>query len=312
MRFTGVCAGYASSRQLAKSARPINPMLYERQSLPSYGPQRSSRHGTTYSEVIKPPAPQGIVPLGRTEQSARPICHNLTMCGRYRLSRRKQLVEEYFASRSGAEDWGPRYNIAPTQPVPVIRQHPQQPARELSLVRWGLIPSWAKDASAAVRMINARSETAAAKPAFRDSLKSRRCLIPADGFYEWSRTGKTKQPYCFEVNEGELFAFAGIWDRWHHPSGNTLETCSILTTTANPAASAIHDRMPVILDPASYDLWLDPGMTDAGAASELLKPYDARLMRCYPVSTRVNCVANDDDCCSAPVEVSQSQQRLFS
>jgi putative SOS response-associated peptidase YedK len=114
------------------------------------------------------------------------------------------------------------------------------------------------------------------------------------------------------VNEGELFAFAGIWDRWKDPSGNTLETCSILTTTANAVASAIHDRMPVILDPASYDLWLDPRMTDAGAASELLKPYDSRLMRCYPVSTRVNRVANDDEACSAPVELSQSQQRLFS
>jgi putative SOS response-associated peptidase YedK len=234
------------------------------------------------------------------------------MCGRYRLSRRKQLVEEYFASRSGDEDWGPRYNIAPSQPVPIIRQHPTQSVRELSLVRWGLIPSWAKDPSAAARMINARSETAAKKPAFRDSLKSRRCLIPADGFYEWSRTGKAKQPYCFEVDGGELFAFAGIWDRWQGPSGSTLETCSILTATANAVASAIHDRMPVILDPASYDLWLDPGMTDAGAASQLLKPYDAGLMRCYPVSTRVNRVANDDEACSAPIELPQSQQRLFS
>jgi hypothetical protein len=136
------------------------------------------------------------------------------MCGRYRLSRRKQLVEAYFDSVSGDEDWSPRYNIAPTQPIPVIRQNPEEPVRELSLVRWGLIPSWAKDSSVAAKMINARSETASTKPAFRDALKSRRCLIPADGFYEWARTGKGKQPYCFEVGEGELFAFAGIWDRW--------------------------------------------------------------------------------------------------
>jgi len=154
------------------------------------------------------------------------------MCGRYRLSRRKQLVEEYFASASGEEDWSPRYNIAPTQPGPVIRQNPKEPVRELSLVRWGLIPSWAKDSTAAAKMINARSETAGTKPAFRDALKSRRCLIPADAFYEWQRTGKTKQPYCFEVAEGELFAFAGIWDRWKD-GGNTVETCSILTTTPN-------------------------------------------------------------------------------
>jgi putative SOS response-associated peptidase YedK len=144
------------------------------------------------------------------------------MCGRYRLSRRKQIIEEHFDSISGEEDWIPRYNIAPTQPVPIIRQHPKEPHREMSLVRWGLIPSWAKDASGAARMINARSETAATKPAFRDALASRRCLVPADGFYEWRRTGKAKQPYCFEVNDGELFAFAGIWERWKDPSGQWI------------------------------------------------------------------------------------------
>jgi putative SOS response-associated peptidase YedK len=138
------------------------------------------------------------------------------MCGRYRLSRRKQIIEEHFDSVPVEEEWTPRYNIAPTQPVSVIRQNPREPVRELSLVRWGLIPSWAKDA----KMINARSETAATKPAFRDALKSRRCLIPADGFYEWKKIGSAKQPYCFEVNEGELFAFAGLWDGWKDSSGN--------------------------------------------------------------------------------------------
>ena len=234
----------------------------------------------------------------------------LTMCGRYRLSRRKQIVEEHFDA-PGDEDWGPRYNIAPTQPVPVIRQNPKEPVRELSLMKWGLIPSWAKDASAAASMINARSETAAAKPAFRDALKSRRCLVPADRFYEWARTGKTKQPYCFEVREGELFAFAGLWDRWKDQSGNIVETCSILTTTPNAVTSAVHDRMPVILEPDGYDLWLDPGMKDAGAASELLRPCDARLMRCYPVSTRINSVVNDDEECSRAVEPAQIQNLLF-
>jgi putative SOS response-associated peptidase YedK len=178
-----------------------------------------------------------------------PICHNLPMCGRYRLSRRKQLIEEYFASVSGEDDWTPRYNIAPTQPIPIIRQNPREPVRELSLVRWGLILSWAKDSSVSAQMINARSETASTKPAFRDALKFRRCLIPADGFYEWQRRGKVKQPYCFEVNEGELFAFAGIWDRWKDASGKTVETCSILTTTPNAVTSVVHDRMPVIMDP---------------------------------------------------------------
>jgi len=233
------------------------------------------------------------------------------MCGRYRLSRRKQVVEKYFDTVAGEEDWSPRYNIAPTQPIPVIRQNPKQPVRELSLIRWGLIPSWARDSSAAAKMINARSETASTKPAFRDALKSRRCLIPADGFYEWAKTGKAKQPYCFEVNERELFAFAGIWDRWNDRSGNAVETCSILTTTPNALTSAVHDRMPVILDPDSYDLWLDPWMKDVAAASELLKPFDARLMRCYPISIRINHVANDDEECSAPVELARIQDRLF-
>jgi putative SOS response-associated peptidase YedK len=234
------------------------------------------------------------------------------MCGRYRLSRRKQIIEEHFDSVSGEEDWSPRYNVAPTQPVPIIRQHPKEPRRELSLVRWGLIPWWAKDASGAARMINARSETAATLPAFRDAFKARRCIVPADGFYEWQKVGKTKQPFCFEVNDGELFAFAGLWERWKDADGKALETCSILTTTPNAVTSIVHDRMPVILAPDNYDLWLDPGFGDAAALSELLRPYDARLMRSYPVSARVNHVANDDAGCSARVDtVEPHQAQLF-
>ena len=234
------------------------------------------------------------------------------MCGRYRLSRRKQIIEERFDSVSGEEDWTPRYNVAPTQPVPIIRQHPKEPRRELSLVRWGLIPSWAQDASGAAGMINARSETAATRPAFRDALRARRCLVPADGFYQWSRTGKTKQPFCFEVNEGELFAFAGVWERWKDPSGNWITTCAILTTTPNAVTSAVHDRMPVILDPDGYDLWLDPGFTDVAAVSEMLKPYDARLMRSYPVSMGINYATNDDPECAKPVEIEAPPQgQLF-
>ncbi len=228
-----------------------------------------------------------------------------------RLSRRKQIIEEYFDSVSGKEDWSPRYNVAPTQPVPIIRQHPKEPRRELSLVRWGLIPWWAKDASGAAKMINARSETPATLPAFRDALKSRRCIVPASGFCEWRRIGKSKQPFCFEINEAELLAFAGLWERWKDATGRTPETCSILTTTPNAVTSAVHDRMPVILSPDSYDLWLDPGSTDVTAASDLLKPYDARPMRCYPVDTRLNHVANDDAECCSPVELVQSQARLF-
>jgi len=232
------------------------------------------------------------------------------MCGRYQLSRRKQLIEEYFETVSDEPEWTPRYNIAPTQPVPVIRQNSTEPRRELSLMRWGLIPPWAKGLFGPP-MINARSETAATMPTFREPMKFRRCLIPADGFYEWQRTTAVKQPICFEVNEGELFAFAGLWDRWKDQSGQRIKSCSILTTTPNAVTSPVHDRMPVILDRDNYDLWLDLGMTNIEAVSEMLKPYDARLMRCFPVSARVNHVVNDDPECSMPVEYPQHQGQLF-
>jgi putative SOS response-associated peptidase YedK len=233
------------------------------------------------------------------------------MCGRYKLSRRKQFVQEYFGSVSDDPDWEPRYNIAPTQHVPVICQNPTNPIRELSRMRWGLIPSWAKDCSSAASMINARSETASTKPAFADALQHRRCLIPADGFYEWNRTGNSKRPFCFEVNEGALFAFAGLWDRWKDTSGTWLTTCSILTTTPNALTSTVHDRMPVILNASAYDLWLDPGMRNVDAVCDLLKPYDALQMRSYPVSSRINQVANDDEECSRPVALVEEQRGLF-
>jgi putative SOS response-associated peptidase YedK len=232
------------------------------------------------------------------------------MCGRYRLSRRKQIIEQHFDTAPWDDDWNPRFNVAPTQPIPVIRQHPKEPVRQVSMMRWGLIPSWAKDTSGAARMINARSETAHTLPAFREAMKSRRCLIPADGFYEWMRDGKAKQPFCFEVNSGQLFAFAGLWERWRDPSGQWVKSCSILTTTPNAVTSAVHDRMPVILHPDSYDLWLDPGMQNVEAISELMKPFEPRLMRCYPVSGRVNRVINDDEECTRRVEIAQN--RLFS
>ena len=205
----------------------------------------------------------------------------------------------------------PRFNIAPTQAVPVIRQHPIEPVRQISSMRRGLVPHWAKDASGAGGIINARAESASEKPAFRDPLKFRRCLMPADGFYERKRTGTSKQLFCFEVHEGELFAFAGLWDGWKNPKGQWIRTCSILTTISNAVTSVVHDRMPVILDPSSYDLWLDPGMTNVQVVSELLKPYDAKSMRSYPVSTRINRVENDDEECSLRVEIAQAQNSLF-
>jgi len=187
------------------------------------------------------------------------------------------------------------------------------PTRKLSLLRWGLIPSWATDPSVSAGMINARSETAAVKPAFREALASRRCLIPADGFYEWQRNGKTKQPYCFDIGDGELFAFAGLWDRWTNRQREVVESCTILTTTPNPLLADIHDRMPVILNLKNYDLWLDPAFRDTTSVSEMLRPFDPALMRRYPVSTRVNHVVNDDAECAKPLELepSPAQSQLF-
>jgi putative SOS response-associated peptidase YedK len=233
------------------------------------------------------------------------------MCGRYRLSRRKQLVEEYFDSTSGEDDWSPRYNIAPTQPIPITRQNPNERRRELSLARWGLIPSWAKDATDSFKTINARSETVTTTPSFYEPFKSRRCLIPADGFYEWKKDRKTKQPYCFEVGEGELFAFAGLWDTWTDPRGQAIESCTILTTVPNRLLSETHDRMPVILRRDDYDSWLNPAARDSASALRLLVPF-AGEMRGYPVSTRINHVQNDDPECANPVELEAPPQgQLF-
>jgi putative SOS response-associated peptidase YedK len=233
------------------------------------------------------------------------------MCGRYRISRRAEILAAYEAEYAGV-NWDARYNIAPTQLVPVIRQDPNEPIRRASMMRWGLVPSWAKDVSVGARMINARAETAAEKPAFRDALQGRRCLIPADGFYEWKRNGRDKQPYCFEMLGREPFALAGLWDCWRAPDGTALETCTILTTTPNQLLADIHDRMPALLPPETYDLWLDPGFRDLGATTNMLRPFDATLMRRFPVSERVNSVSNDGPDCSEPItSLPATQATLF-
>jgi putative SOS response-associated peptidase YedK len=232
------------------------------------------------------------------------------MCGRYRLSRRKEILAEHFGADFSEMDWEPRFNIAPTQPVPVVRRD-QSGALRASLMRWGLIPSWAADPSIGARTINARAETAASKPSFREPLQRKRCLIPADGFYEWRRIAKKKQPFCFEVEDGAIFAFAGLWDRWRGLDGQGVESCTILTTTPNELLADVHDRMPVILAPQERDRWLDTSMQDAAAAVALLTAFDSHRMRRYPVSTRVNAVANDDPECSAPVDLPAVTANLF-
>lgn len=233
------------------------------------------------------------------------------MCGRYRLSRRKEILAEQFDTDFDDLDWEPRYNIAPTQTVAVIRQVAGNHARKAAGMRWGLIPSWAADSAGAARTINARAETAAGKPSFRDPLRKQRCLIPADAFYEWRRAAREKQPFCFEVGTGDVFAFAGLWDRWAGPDGQVLETCTILTTTPNDLLADVHDRMPAILRAEDYDPWLDPGMQDVERAVGLLQPYVASKMRRYAVSTRVNLVTNDGPECCAPLELPPTTGLLF-
>ena len=227
------------------------------------------------------------------------------MCGRYRLSRRKQMIQEYFDTADEV-DWEPRYNVAPSQPVGIVRQDRTKPERHFSLARWGLIPYWAKDASIGYKLINARSETVASKPAFREAFKSRRCLIPADGFYEWKRAERVKRPFHFGMSDDSLFAFAGVWDRWKDATGQVVESCSILTTTPNALLSDVHDRMPVILNPENYDSWLGPGLTHVDAVTELLTPFDATLMKRFAVSNRINFVKNDDPDCVAPLREEKS------
>ena len=230
------------------------------------------------------------------------------MCGRYRLTHSYEELSHGFDAQGEAEV-APRFNIAPSQPVIAIRE---QGGRRISALRWGLIPSWAKDASIGFKTINARAETVVNTPSFREPFKSQRCLIPADGFYEWKKGGKAKQPYCFERADRGIFAFAGLWDRWIDSRGETVESCTILTTTPNALLADVHDRMPVILRPDDYHLWLNPRAGDSDAVLEMLRPYDAGLMRRYPVSTRVNYVQNDDPECAKPVELEVPRQaKLF-
>ncbi|MDP3723028.1 MAG: SOS response-associated peptidase [Candidatus Omnitrophota bacterium] len=213
------------------------------------------------------------------------------MCGRYALTDLKALVKDNrFQLEAFPPSLSPRYNIAPSQPVPaILNQAPQ----ELQFVRWGLIPSWAKDPTIGYRMINARAETIAEKPAFRRPLQRQRCLIPADGFYEWQRLETRKVPHWITLTSGEVFAFAGLWDSWTDPKTNTAMTsCTIITTTPNKLLAPIHDRMPAILPRESETTWLSDGLNPEQACA-LLKPYPATRMKASPISTLVNSPSND-------------------
>ncbi len=212
------------------------------------------------------------------------------MCGRFTLAAPAEQVATQFQLPE-TPALRPRYNIAPTQEVAAVRA--TEGGRELAMLRWGLVPSWAKDPSIGARMINARAETAAEKPAFRTALRQRRCLIPADGFYEWQAREGGKQPFHIRLADGGLFALAGLYEHWKAPDGSWLSTCTILTTEANELMRPLHDRMPVIIAPEHYALWLAPGLRDVGPLQELLAPFPADQMAATPVSKAVNRVAND-------------------
>lgn len=221
------------------------------------------------------------------------------MCGRFTLTvDGEQLAEQL--NLPVVPEIAPRYNIAPTQPVAAVRASMASGQPELTYFHWGLIPSWSKDPKGGARMINARAETVAEKPAFRAALKYRRCLVPADGFYEWQKTNGKKQPIYIKMADGRPFAFAGLWEHWQSPDGSEIESCTLLTTGPNELISAIHDRMPVILHPDDYDLWLDPKMQTADRLQPLLRAYPAAEMTLYPVSTLVNTPQIDDPRCVEP------------
>ena len=222
------------------------------------------------------------------------------MCGRFTLFEPDKVL----AGEFGVTDFpprSPRYNIAPSQPVAAVRATPAGSGREIALLRWGLIPSWSKDPAIGNRLINARAETAREKPSFRNAFRRRRCLIPANGFYEWQRQERGKQPYFVRMRDERLFAFAGLWDRWEGPDEGVIETCTILTTAANAVLAPIHDRMPVILSPSEYTRWLDPALQNTDSLAPLLVPFPPEYMLALPVSSRVNSPAVDDEKCMAPL-----------
>ncbi|HSH14362.1 MAG TPA: SOS response-associated peptidase [Desulfurivibrionaceae bacterium] len=222
------------------------------------------------------------------------------MCGRFTLIVPSEAMAEAF-QLTEVPRLAPRYNIAPSQPVAAVRVSPKSGQRELTHFTWGLIPRWAKDIKIGSRMINARSETAAEKPSFRAAFKYRRCLVPADGFYEWQKLNGGKQPVRIQMQDGGVFAIAGLWEQWISPEGSEIESCTLLTTEPNDLLAQVHNRMPVILSPADYARWLDPAAQHPGEVQDLLRPYPAAAMSYYPVSTYVNRPGNDDPRCIEPL-----------
>ena len=224
------------------------------------------------------------------------------MCGRFaQASGPEALAALFDLSADSVPPYKPRYNLAPTQPALVLRRHPKSNEKELTFLVWGLIPSWADDPSIGSRLINARAETLAQKPAFRTAFRRRRCLVPADGFYEWKRAGKRKQPYFIARKDGKPMALAGLWEHWQSADGSVIETFTLITTEPNELVSKFHNRMPAILPKEVFDLWLHPHTDKKTLQALLLTPYPATWLTAWPVSPLVNHPANDDPSLIAPL-----------
>jgi len=229
------------------------------------------------------------------------------MCGRFARKSTQEVLADWFGVELEDMPWfAPSFNVAPQSTQPVIRINRDSGHREFALLRWGLVPFWAKDAKFGYSTINARAEEAASKPAYREALKKRRCLVPANAFYEWMKpNAKLKIPYAIALNSGEPCALAGLWESWRPPEGPPLESFTILTTDANEVTEPFHNRMPVILEPKDYDRWLDPG-DPARPPIDLLRPYPADRMKAWPVSDRVGNVRNNDSTLLDPVNAADS------
>lgn len=223
------------------------------------------------------------------------------MCGRFTLRQSAEEIAQAFQI-SDVPPLEPRYNIAPTQPVATVLRTAENPDRQLRMLHWGLIPFWADDPKLGSKLINARAETVADKPAFRSAFRHRRCLIVADGFYEWQQQENGKQPFYLHLKDDRPFAFAGLWEHWQEDGGEAIDSCTILTTNANELTSPIHSRMPVILDPKDYDMWLDSSVSKSESLQSLLRPYASEKMEAYPVSKTVNRPTNDRPECIEIVE----------
>jgi len=230
------------------------------------------------------------------------------VCGRFTLTSTPEELALRFELDEPVE-LAPRYNVAPGQPVLAVRREGGR--RRAVPLRWGLVPAWAPDSSIGFRMINARIETLSERPAFREALRTRRCLVPADGFYEWADLGGSKQPYHIALPEGGPFGFAGLWERWSDPSGQDLESCTLVTAPAVPAIREIHPRMPVIVSPLSYEAWLDPESVPARELLERLLAETPGDFTRHPVSDRVNRAQVDDAACIEPVPEAPRQESLF-